>query len=61
TEKFRGSIWIGAKGSFSFGEPYQINSAKGNFLDWRRGVNLKRFIQTKDFFGCNSVKKRKLN
>ncbi|WP_222621910.1 hypothetical protein, partial [Pedobacter fastidiosus] len=26
--------------------PYQINSAKGNFLDWRRGVNLKRFIQT---------------
>ncbi|MGE7287073.1 Y-family DNA polymerase, partial [Pedobacter suwonensis] len=28
-----------------FGGPYQINSAKGGFLKWRRGVNLKRFIQ----------------
>ncbi|MFF5384320.1 hypothetical protein, partial [Pedobacter suwonensis] len=31
--------------SLCFGGPYQINSAKGGFLKWRRGVNLKRFIQ----------------
>jgi hypothetical protein len=40
-----GSIWSGAKGAFCFGEPSQINSTKGGFLEWRTGVNLVRFIQ----------------
>jgi hypothetical protein len=45
-----GSIWSGAKGAFCFGEPYQINSTKGGFLEWRTGVNLVRFIHSQFCF-----------
>jgi hypothetical protein len=36
----RGAIWIGAKGSFCFGQYGQTDLAKGGFLEWWRGVTL---------------------
>ncbi|MFJ7759222.1 hypothetical protein ACQKK3_16545, partial [Pedobacter suwonensis] len=44
--------------SLCFGGPYQINSAKGGFLKWRRGVNLKRFIHPACQFELSEGRKK---